>query len=133
MGILDLFKGWFWIFNCTGILDLFVFILEFSIYLRCDFGFSTILGFWIYSQNGAKRARRPGNSCFFFFIYILTFPVLYTEHVILFCTSCSWNWFKKIWPGWLLRREKESFFVKVIKIFQKNPFTARQIKNKKKF
>ena len=46
--ILDLFKEWFWIFNCTGILDLFVFILGFWIYLRGDFGFSIVLGFWIY-------------------------------------------------------------------------------------
>ena len=48
MGILNLFKGWFWIFNCTGILDLFVFILGFLIYLSGDFGFSIVQGFQIY-------------------------------------------------------------------------------------
>ena len=35
--------------------------------------------------------------------------------------------------GGFLRQEKESSFVNVIKIFQKNPFTARPIKIKKEF
>ena len=40
-------------------------------------------------------------------------PLLNNMHVILFSTFCSSNWSQKTWLGWLLRREKESSFVKV--------------------
>ena len=58
-------------------------------------------------------------------------------HVILFSLSCSSNWYKKMWPGWLLRLENESSFVKFIITFQK-PFNLKNlpafsVKNKKKF
>ena len=59
------------------------------------------------------------------------------KHVILFSLSCLSNWYKKMLPGWLLRLEKESSFVKFIITFQK-PFNlknlpALSVKNKKKF